>query len=76
MDFVNKVIGGSSEKKENQEGKSSGGGGIMDKLNAKAGGGKESEKDEDALDKGKHLLRCLWSSPNITSRWRPRIDIV
>lgn len=55
MDFVNKVVGGGSQDKtsqtENQqEGKSSGG--FMDKLNGMAGGGKESEKNEDALDKG------------------------
>lgn len=38
------------------EGQSSGGGGFLsglgNKLNSAAGGGKESEKDEDYLDKG------------------------
>ncbi|KAK7750272.1 hypothetical protein SLS62_007789 [Diatrype stigma] len=58
MDFVNKLTGGSkdAEDKKQQEQTSqnqeSSGGGFMDKLNGLAGGGKESEKDEDALDKG------------------------
>ncbi|KAI5865242.1 hypothetical protein GGS23DRAFT_594785 [Durotheca rogersii] len=54
MDFVNKLTGGSQggqeKKQEDPEQKSSGG--IVDKLHAMAGGGKESEKNEDALDKG------------------------
>ena len=50
MDLLNKATG--SDKKDHDDQKSSSGGGILDKLNAKAGGGKESEKDEDALDKG------------------------
>ncbi|KAI1312926.1 hypothetical protein F5Y03DRAFT_204480 [Xylaria venustula] len=56
MDFVNKLVGGESknedkttETTQQQEEKS---GGIMDKLNSVAGGGKASEKNEDALDKG------------------------
>ncbi|KAI8624707.1 hypothetical protein F5Y19DRAFT_452918 [Xylariaceae sp. FL1651] len=56
MDFVNKMVGGesndedkSNETQKQQEGKS---GGFMDKINSMAGGGKESEKNEDALDKG------------------------
>ncbi|KAI1125803.1 hypothetical protein F5Y10DRAFT_246142 [Nemania abortiva] len=55
MDFVNKIVGDSkgedktSQEQGRQEGKS---GGFMDKLNSMAGGGKESEKNEDALDKG------------------------
>ena len=59
MDFVNKLTGGGDSKTENntttqQEGNSSSSsGGIMGKLNSMAGGGKESEKNEDALDKGK-----------------------
>ena len=38
----------------NNQGSSGGGflGGIGDKLNSAAGGGKESEKNEDLLDKG------------------------
>ncbi|CAJ2510534.1 Uu.00g133430.m01.CDS01 [Anthostomella pinea] len=55
MDFVNKLTGGSKEggaqKPEGQQQQQSGGG-FMDKLNGMAGGGKESEKNEDALDKG------------------------
>ncbi|KAJ8121393.1 hypothetical protein O1611_g10115 [Lasiodiplodia mahajangana] len=57
MDFVNKIVGDNKSKDEDktsqdqgrQEGKL---GGFMDKLNSVAGGGKESEKNEDALDKG------------------------
>jgi len=65
MDFVNKMTGGSSnnnqgneaEQGQNQQqssGSGSGGflGGIGDKLNSAAGGGRESEKNEDYLDKG------------------------
>lgn len=54
MDFVNKLTGNKEEGQkpaESQE-QQSGGGGIMDKLNGMAGGGPESEKNEDALDKG------------------------
>ncbi|KAI1377035.1 hypothetical protein F4677DRAFT_65025 [Hypoxylon crocopeplum] len=55
MDFVNKLTGGSKDEQGknnqgNEQQKSSGG--IMDKLNSATGGGKESEKNEDALDKG------------------------
>ncbi|KAK9790486.1 putative DNA damage-responsive protein 48 [Seiridium cardinale] len=54
MDFVNKLTGGN--KTEGQQGQqqeqSSSGGGFMDKVNGLAGGGKESEKNEDGLDKG------------------------
>ncbi|KAI0977275.1 hypothetical protein F4678DRAFT_7974 [Xylaria arbuscula] len=55
MDFVNKLVGGESknedkttETTQQQEEKS---GGFMDKLSSVAGGGKASEKNEDALDK-------------------------
>ncbi|KAH6652277.1 hypothetical protein BKA67DRAFT_661029 [Truncatella angustata] len=56
MDFVNKLTGGNKAEgqqatTQGQEQQSSGGG-FMDKLNGMAGGGKESEKSEDALDKG------------------------
>ncbi|KAB2572792.1 hypothetical protein DBV05_g8549 [Lasiodiplodia theobromae] len=53
MDFVKNLAGGSSEekKKETSE-QSSSGGGFMDKMNSMAGGGRESEKNEDLLDKG------------------------
>lgn len=59
MDFVNKLVGGESknedrtsqtqEQQGQQEEKS---GGFMDKLNSMAGGGQQSEKNEDAIDKG------------------------
>ncbi|KAI1475340.1 hypothetical protein K445DRAFT_314469 [Daldinia sp. EC12] len=55
MDFINKITGSkdneekkSSEDKQQQESS----GGFMDKINSMAGGGKESEKNEDVLDKG------------------------
>ncbi|KAH7391826.1 hypothetical protein BKA66DRAFT_488055 [Pyrenochaeta sp. MPI-SDFR-AT-0127] len=65
MDFVNKLTGSGGNSQGNNEqvpqGSSSGEqkqggggflGGIGDKLNSAAGGGKESEKNEDYLDKG------------------------
>ncbi|OTA98331.1 hypothetical protein M426DRAFT_326095 [Hypoxylon sp. CI-4A] len=54
MDFVNKITGGSKDEQDKQQGtgQQTSSGGIMDKLNSAAGGGKESEKNEDALDKG------------------------
>ncbi|KAL1644158.1 hypothetical protein SLS58_004438 [Diplodia intermedia] len=54
MDFVKNLTGGGSEekKKTTEQSSSSGGGGFMDKMNSMAGGGKESEKNEDMLDKG------------------------
>ncbi|TPX17714.1 uncharacterized protein E0L32_002815 [Thyridium curvatum] len=56
MDFVNKLTGGDKKQDEQQQSQqssgSSGGGGFMDKINSMAGGGPESEKNEDALDKG------------------------
>jgi hypothetical protein len=72
MDFVNKAMGGGNSGNQAQgqgqgnsvneqvaNDKSSGGGflgGIGDKLNSAAGGGKESEKNEDYLDKGAPFL--------------------
>lgn len=59
MDFVNKLTGASKEEqdKKPQEGEQKeSSGGIMGKLNSMAGGGKESEKNEDALDKGLYLI--------------------
>ncbi|KAI1852710.1 hypothetical protein JX265_003199 [Neoarthrinium moseri] len=54
MDFINKIAGdkkaGDQAQSEGQKQESSGG--FMDKLNGMAGGGRESEKNEDALDKG------------------------
>ncbi|OTA76489.1 hypothetical protein M434DRAFT_402505 [Hypoxylon sp. CO27-5] len=56
MDFVNKITGntkdGQEKKPREDEQKQNSSGGIMDKLNSVTGGGKESEKNEDALDKG------------------------
>ncbi|EHY52549.1 hypothetical protein HRR83_006959 [Exophiala dermatitidis] len=58
---LNSFTGGDQEQKQQvpgeqtQQGSSSGGGflgGLGDKLNSAAGGGKESEKNEDYLDKG------------------------
>ncbi|KAK5662613.1 hypothetical protein OQA88_8527 [Cercophora sp. LCS_1] len=58
MDFVNKLTGSEKKDLENKQvhtqtqSSSSGGGGFMDKLSGMAGGGKQGEKNEDALDKG------------------------
>merc|ERR1712093_390682 len=60
MDFVKKFAGqeqsaqqGSAQQVPTQQGESGGFlGGISNKLNAAAGGGPESEKNEDYLDKG------------------------
>ncbi|KAF2200013.1 hypothetical protein GQ43DRAFT_374876 [Delitschia confertaspora ATCC 74209] len=61
MDFINKFTGGGQNQQgqqaqgsTNQGQQQSGGflGGIGDKLNSAAGGGRESEKNEDLLDKG------------------------
>ncbi|KAI9714520.1 MAG: hypothetical protein M1820_000481 [Bogoriella megaspora] len=58
MDFVKNLAGGenkeSSEQSSSGEQKKEGGflGGLGDKINSAAGGGKESEKNEDFLDKG------------------------
>lgn len=55
--------GGSAGGQQQQQ--SSGGflGGIGDKLNSAAGGGRESEKNEDYLDKGKLTLSCTITAP-------------
>ncbi|KAL8813145.1 MAG: hypothetical protein Q9223_003642 [Gallowayella weberi] len=56
MDSLKNAVGmGGGENKpvEGQTGEqTSSGGGFMDKFNSMAGGGKESEKNEDYLDKG------------------------
>jgi hypothetical protein len=71
MDFVNKFTGSGSNNNQQSNEQSvqgsasgeqkSGGflGGIGDKLNSAAGGGKESEKNEDYLDKGMLHLPIL-----------------
>jgi hypothetical protein len=71
MDFINKVTGSGNTqgnsvneqvvRGQNSEQQSSGSGGFLggigDKLNSAAGGGRESEKNEDYLDKGMSALR-------------------
>lgn len=62
MDFVKKVVGGDSQVDKTsdapkQQEESSGG--FLNKLNSMAGGGKESEKNEDALDKGRLSLDAI-----------------
>ena len=64
MDFIKKAVsggGGDNNKsgensQQNESSQSGGGGGLFggmgDKFNSAAGGGKESEKNEDLLDKG------------------------
>lgn len=76
MDFVKKFAGeeqsgqqGSVQQVPAQQSESSGGflGGIGNKLNAAAGGGPESEKNEDYLDKGKlGILSLLLPSSLLT----------
>lgn len=70
MDQLKGFMGGGGDKDniESKEQGSGGGflGGIGDKLNSAAGGGKESEKNEDYLDKGKfsYYQRLLQGSTN------------
>jgi hypothetical protein len=72
MDFVNKFTGGNNEQKQEggqssapTEQKEEGGflGGIGDKLNSAAGGGRESEKNEDMLDKGEGSTDAVCTMP-------------
>lgn len=75
MDFVKNLAGGNNNANTNQEGaphpegsNQQGGGGFFgglgDKMNSAAGGGKESEKNEDYLDKGEVYV---FPSPSPTS---------
>ncbi|KAI1332730.1 hypothetical protein F5Y16DRAFT_394038 [Xylariaceae sp. FL0255] len=66
MNFINKITGGSSQRKDEKEKlpteNPESSNGIMDRLNTMAGGGKESEKNEDGLDKAvdwvqEHILK-------------------
>ncbi|KAL8784710.1 MAG: hypothetical protein Q9213_003806 [Squamulea squamosa] len=60
MDSLKNMMGGGGENKpaDGQTGEqASSGGGFMDKINSMAGGGKESEKKEDYLDKGIDLVQ-------------------
>jgi hypothetical protein len=57
MDYINKLSGGQQGNKpqdqsQQQQNQASGSSSLMDKLHGMAGGGPESEKKEDALDKG------------------------
>ncbi|KAK1831184.1 hypothetical protein QBC39DRAFT_259115 [Podospora conica] len=60
MDFVNKLTNSEKNKPVHTMDSSNpqsstgntGGGGVMDKLHGMVGGGRESEKNEDAVDKG------------------------
>lgn len=64
MDFINKFTSGNNANQPQdpaqatQNTQASGSSGFMDKLHGMAGGGPESEKKEDALDKGTYL-RCV-----------------
>lgn len=75
MDFVNKLTGGNKAEgqqattQNQQEGSSGSGGGFMDKLNGMAGGGKESEKNEDALDKGMFAFTLSHRFDCMSCRW-------
>lgn len=89
MDYINKLAGGSSSSGSTQENvqgqqtnhatsqsnENSGGfmGGIGDKLNSVAGGGKESEKNEDYLDKGEKCYKLYLWNKKLTS---PGVDFV
>jgi hypothetical protein len=64
MDFINKIANQATGKDENkpqgephsqEQNQQSGSGGLLDKLHGLAGGGPESEKKEDTLDKGIHF---------------------
>ncbi|KAH8147815.1 uncharacterized protein LAJ45_08281 [Morchella importuna] len=59
MDAIKNMVGGGEKKPATQQQTtdSSSGGGWTDKLNSMAGGGKASEKNEDALDKGVDLVQ-------------------
>lgn len=61
MDKIKNMMGGnkSEQPATNTESSSSSGGGWSDKLNAMAGGGRASEKNEDALDKGMYAPPTL-----------------
>ncbi|KAK4103432.1 hypothetical protein N658DRAFT_390906, partial [Parathielavia hyrcaniae] len=56
MDFLNKLSSGANDNKaageSQQQNQQSGSSSLLDKLHGMAGGGPESEKKEDALDKG------------------------
>lgn len=62
MDFVKNAMGGNGgENQQSGSGQQPGSGGFLgglgDKLNGAAGGGRESEKNEDYLDKGIDMVQ-------------------
>jgi hypothetical protein len=64
-DTISSFTGGNNQQQQGGEQKSEGGsggflGGLGDKINSAAGGGKESEKNEDYLDKG-------WYYPHLST---------
>ncbi len=50
---------GQQEQRSNQQGGAGFLGGLGDKLNSAAGGRRESEKNEDMLDKGRSLAQFI-----------------
>ena len=74
MDFVKNAMSGDKQGENTQQGQnaqsSSGGGGFLgglgDKFNSAAGGGKESEKNEDLLDKGAYSTCTFLVSKSYT----------
>lgn len=81
MDFVKNAMGGDKQQGEgNNQGeqKTEGGGGFLggigNKLNSAAGGGKESEKNEDYLDKGLYTSTRRTVMPILI--WTQGIDAV
>lgn len=81
MDFIKNAVSGggdnnksgqNSQQNENsQSGGGGGGGGFLggmgEKLNSAAGGGKESEKNEDLLDKGMCAFLPIFNSTTFSS---------
>jgi hypothetical protein len=72
---LNSFTGGNNEQTPQQsgqqQGSSSGGGflgGLGDKFNAAAGGGRESEKNEDYLDKGERLLESAMLGHDVLTK--------
>ncbi|KAI5777609.1 hypothetical protein EDC01DRAFT_677438 [Geopyxis carbonaria] len=58
MDMLKNFASGQKKpEQQQQQSGSSSGGGFMDKLNGMAGGGPESEKKEDYLDKGVDFIQ-------------------
>lgn len=93
MDFLKNAVGGGDKKAETTQpqtteggqggqGEQSGGflGGLGNKLNSAAGGGKESEKNEDYLDKGMYGLescfRLNWLTELLTGSVMVGVDYV